>query len=136
MLLEDAASTTFADPGRGTRLASTRARAPVTLDLDHLRVYTLGAADLEREVIGLFVAELPRICAALASAAAAQDWYRAAHTLKGSALAVGARELAAVAVEAEANARAEPAARARSIHAVAVAAAAFHAEAARLGLIA
>lgn len=71
------------------------------LDLAHLRRYTGGCEDLEREIIGLFCAAVPGYVAALEQAKTPKDWHMAAHTLKGSALAVGANRLALAAAAAE-----------------------------------
>ncbi|MEQ1697340.1 MAG: Hpt domain-containing protein [Hyphomicrobiaceae bacterium] len=87
-------------------VAVTRPRAgmaPPVLDLAHLRVYTLGMADLEREILGLFLEQLPKSHAALLASETAKDWHMAAHTLKGSALAVGAKRLAGAGAAAEAT---------------------------------
>lgn len=82
--------------------ASTPAKAgPV--DHGHLRRYTMGDLQLEREVLDLFAGELPRTVAALRSARSERDWKMAAHTLKGSARAVGAWDVADSAVTAEQN---------------------------------
>jgi HPt (histidine-containing phosphotransfer) domain-containing protein len=62
------------------------------LDRDHLRRMTLGDASLEREVLQLFVAQSRRIVDALAARPA--DAAALAHTLKGSARAIGAFGLA------------------------------------------
>lgn len=75
--------------------------APWPVDLTHLRRYTLGDRQLELEVLGLFAGELPKTLAALRRAANDKDWYMAAHTLKGSARAVGAWRLARAAQVAE-----------------------------------
>lgn len=71
------------------------------LDLSHLRRYTLGDARLEKEVLSLFLAQLPVTIAALKMAATDDDWRMAAHTIKGSGRAVGAWPLATVAEDAE-----------------------------------
>ncbi len=71
------------------------------LDLEHLRVYTSGDEALEREVLGLFLDELPRSLAALTAAKSPREWHMAAHTLKGSALGVGATTLANLSRQAE-----------------------------------
>lgn len=73
--------------------------APV--DLKHLRRYTLGDAALEREVLELFLAQLPLTIAALGAARSDKDWKMAAHTLKGSGRAVGAWRIARIAEQAE-----------------------------------
>jgi len=53
--------------------------------------------------LDLFAGELPRTVAALRSAKSERDWKMAAHTLKGSAHAVGAWDVADSAVTAEQN---------------------------------
>jgi HPt (histidine-containing phosphotransfer) domain-containing protein len=58
------------------------------IDFAHLRRMTLGDAALEREVLGMFSAQAQRLVKALASSPA--DAPALAHTLKGSARAVGA----------------------------------------------
>lgn len=67
----------------------------------HLARFTGGDTALEMEILELFVAQLPRIVAQLRNATSAQDWYEAAHSLKGSASAVGADRLADLARRAE-----------------------------------
>jgi HPt (histidine-containing phosphotransfer) domain-containing protein len=86
---------------RDTSYKRAQTRQSVVLDLAHLRTYTLGAVDLEREILALFLAELPKSCALLKTAADAKAWHMAAHTLKGSALAVGAGQLASAGAVAE-----------------------------------
>jgi HPt (histidine-containing phosphotransfer) domain-containing protein len=71
------------------------------LDLAHLRRYTMGDAGLELEILGLFANHLPITIAALKNAASEKEWGMAAHTLKGSARAVGAWPLATIAESAE-----------------------------------
>ena len=70
------------------------------IDLDHLSRMTLGERSLEREVLALFVRQaeilLRRMDAANPPVAAA-----AAHTLKGSALGIGAWRVARAAEAAE-----------------------------------
>jgi len=63
---------------------------PVIFDRSHLAQYTLDSPELEREIVGLFVAQLPAILDRLQNGASREDWRIAAHTLKGSALAIGA----------------------------------------------
>lgn len=74
---------------------------PPPVDLAHLRRYTLGDRSLELEILGLFVGQLPIIIGALKSAPSDKEWGMAAHTLKGSARAVGAWSLATIADSAE-----------------------------------
>lgn len=71
------------------------------IDRAHLSRYTLGSALLEREILGLFLAQLPLSIEQLRFAATDREWHIAAHTIKGSAKAVGAGEIAALALEAE-----------------------------------
>lgn len=75
------------------------------IDLDHLRKMTLSDPALEREVLGLFVeqtANLMRTLALLPDNAA-----MLAHTLKGSARAIGAFGVAEAAAALEAALHAE-----------------------------
>jgi HPt (histidine-containing phosphotransfer) domain-containing protein len=67
------------------------------LDRAYLSRFTLGNADLEREVLGLFAEHAPNYLARMQSAATQHDWREAAHTLKGSAAAVGAVKVARLA---------------------------------------
>jgi HPt (histidine-containing phosphotransfer) domain-containing protein len=63
---------------------------PVIFDRSHLAQYTMDSPDLEREIVGLFVAQLPAILDRLQNGESRDDWRIATHTLKGSALAIGA----------------------------------------------
>ena len=81
-------------PGTGTR-----SEAPV--DLAHLRRFTLGDRRLEREVLTLFIEHAPVSIAAMRAALTDRDWTNAAHSLKGSARAVGAWRIATLAERAE-----------------------------------
>jgi len=58
------------------------------IDLDHLRRMTLGDQGLEREVLTMFSAQSARILGELAALPAETATH--AHTLKGSARAIGA----------------------------------------------
>jgi len=71
------------------------------IDRAHLARYTLGSPLLEREILGLFLAQLPLSIEQLRFAATDREWQIAAHTIKGSARAVGAAEIAALALDAE-----------------------------------
>ncbi len=71
------------------------------VDLSHLRRFTLGDRRLELEILGLFIEQAPLTIAALKRAGSDRDWTTAAHTLKGSARAVGAWRLAKLAETAE-----------------------------------
>ncbi len=83
----------------GGRESFAPAGAPI--DLDHLRRYTLGDARLEQEILWLFVEQTPATLGALKGAATNREWVKAAHTLKGSARAVGAWRIAELADQAE-----------------------------------
>lgn len=72
------------------------------IDLDHLRRYTFGDALLEREVLELFAIHAPGILTEMRSAGSRSSLQRAAHSLKGSALAVGAWDIARRAEQLEA----------------------------------
>jgi HPt (histidine-containing phosphotransfer) domain-containing protein len=74
---------------------------PEPVDLKHLKRYTLDDADLEREVLALFLAQLPRSIAALATSTTEREWRMAAHAIKGSGRAVGAWSVARLAEQAE-----------------------------------
>ncbi len=74
-------------------------RTPI--DHAHLARYTFGNAELEREVLGLFAAQAPQTMDWLRTATTPKAWRDAAHTLKGSARAVGATQVAAAAEQAE-----------------------------------
>ena len=80
------------------------AAAPI-LDRAYLARFTLGNEMLEREVLGLFADQAPAYLARMQAAATQVDWREAAHTLKGSAAAVGAVKVARLA---EAIERATP----------------------------
>jgi HPt (histidine-containing phosphotransfer) domain-containing protein len=81
--------------------AMTAADHPI--DLDHLKRQTFGDADLEREVLDLFVRQSRLMVARMQSARDAASWAEAIHTLKGSALGIGAFAVALAAEAAEVN---------------------------------
>jgi HPt (histidine-containing phosphotransfer) domain-containing protein len=62
------------------------------IDIDHLRRMTLGDAGLEREVLAMFSAQAVSLIGTLATLSA--DTGAQAHTLKGSARAIGAFRVA------------------------------------------
>jgi HPt (histidine-containing phosphotransfer) domain-containing protein len=70
------------------------------IDLDHLKRMTLGDERLEREVLAMFAAQSARLIDALAALPAEAG--RLAHTLQGSARAVGAFAVADAAAVLEA----------------------------------
>ena len=71
------------------------------IDLAHLRRMTLGDAGLEREVLTMFLTQASRLVTALATQPA--DALALAHTLKGSARAIGAFSVADAAAHLEAE---------------------------------
>lgn len=75
---------------------------PEIFDRAHLARYTLDSAELEREIVDLFLLQLPDTVAMIGAAASAADWRLATHSLKGSAAAVGARRLCRIAEALEA----------------------------------
>jgi HPt (histidine-containing phosphotransfer) domain-containing protein len=78
----------------------TQARQHGPLDRDHLTRMALGDRALEREVLQLFEVQASRLVDALATVP--PDALALAHTLKGSARAIGAFEVADRAAELEA----------------------------------
>lgn len=71
------------------------------LDHEHLARYTLSDRGLEIEILRLFLAQIPLTIESLKFASMDKDWVVAAHTLKGSARAVGVHRLAELGLEAE-----------------------------------
>jgi HPt (histidine-containing phosphotransfer) domain-containing protein len=88
------------------------------VDHAHLSRYTLGDARLEREILGLFLAQLPLTIETLRFAATDRDWQIAAHTLKGSCRAVGAWQIATLAQDAERIAGGDVVAREKTLDAI------------------
>ena len=70
------------------------------IDFEHLKRMTLGDAGLEQEVLAMFAAQSAELMAALAAVPA--DAGALAHTLKGSARAIGAFGVAEAATRLEA----------------------------------
>ena len=70
------------------------------IDLEQLRRMTLGDADLEHEVLAMFSSQSARLIEALASMP--PEAAAIAHTLKGSARAIGAHAVAEAASRLEA----------------------------------
>jgi HPt (histidine-containing phosphotransfer) domain-containing protein len=83
------------------KAAAAATRVEAALDLEHLRRFTLGDQSLEFEILALFAKQAPITLEALQAAGADRDWKIAAHTLKGSARAVGAWRVARLAEAAE-----------------------------------
>src|SRR3990172_10890076 len=92
--MADWAETVLCEEGRQ---ASSR---PV--DLVHLSRYTLGERELEAEVLGLFCTQSTIYIERLRQARSDKDWKDAAHSLKGSASAIGAWRAAEAAERAQA----------------------------------
>ena len=63
-------------------------------DRDHLGRYTMGCPELERELIALFLDQLPDLTRQLEGSFEDEDWKYVTHTLKGSARAIGAMMIA------------------------------------------
>jgi HPt (histidine-containing phosphotransfer) domain-containing protein len=81
------------------------ATLPPPVDLEHLAKYTGGEADLNAEVLEMFVRQCAQSLSrlrALIEARDAKTWRDVLHTLKGSALGVGAFPLAEELATAEA----------------------------------
>jgi hypothetical protein len=72
---------------------------PCAIDLAHLRQSTFGDRNLEREVLSLFADQAVRLLGQLVDAP--PDAAALAHTLKGSARAIGAFGVAEAAAAAE-----------------------------------
>lgn len=71
------------------------------IDHAHLARFTLGNRDLEIEVLQLFAQQTPDFVGQLRQAESAKEWRAAAHTIKGSARAVGAHAVGNAAEQAE-----------------------------------
>lgn len=84
------------------RRASPTAPAAGPIDHAHLARYTFGNQALEIEVLRLFADQAPVTLEQLREARSGKAWRDVAHTLKGSARAVGAFEVACRAEKAEA----------------------------------
>lgn len=76
-----------------------------SIDMDHLRRMTMGDSAVEREVLAMFAAQAAELVERLAAAPADAD--RLAHTLKGSARAIGAFRVAEAAADLELALRSE-----------------------------
>ena len=80
-------------------MAETPGEPPI--DVAHLRLYTAGDADLEKEIAALFGESCASYLAGLENAASDHDWKQAAHALKGASRGVGAFALGTLAEKAE-----------------------------------
>ena len=77
---------------------------PAIFDLSHLQQYTSGDSGLERELLDLFLRQMPVIVTQVREAQTVYEWKFAFHTLKGSARAIGANAIGDLADALEANA--------------------------------
>jgi len=86
------------------------------IDIEHLQRMTLGDAGLEREVLAMFSAQAVRLVGTLANLPA--DAGALAHTLKGSARAIGAFAVAEAAalLETRIKSGGDPAAALAELH--------------------
>ena len=89
-------------PQASTKKSGRTDVSQVVFDRAHLTQYTMESPELEREIVGLFLAQLPGILDRLRKGCTGADWRIATHTLKGSALAIGARRIGDLARELEA----------------------------------
>jgi HPt (histidine-containing phosphotransfer) domain-containing protein len=86
----------------GPEEAADRERRPAhPVDLNHLSRYTLGERAIEREVLELFCTQSAIYLELLREAVSDRQWQDAAHSLKGSARAIGAWRTAEAAERAE-----------------------------------
>lgn len=74
---------------------------PPIFERAHLQQYIEQNPELEREIVDLFLVQLPDILEELRNCSRPKDWRLWTHTLKGSAMAVGARRIEQAAVELE-----------------------------------
>ena len=86
-------------------MAAADGKTPAPIDHAYLSRYTMGNAELEKEVLNLFAGQAPEYLKQIHEAQTDKEWRDAAHTLKGSARAVGALDVAKCAERAEAAAR-------------------------------
>jgi HPt (histidine-containing phosphotransfer) domain-containing protein len=71
------------------------------IDFSHLEHYVGGDQAIIREVLGLFSDQARTVLPTLDPAGPVDQWRNAAHSLKGSALGIGAMALASACSEAE-----------------------------------
>lgn len=82
------------------------------IDLVHLAQYTGGDPKVEAEVLAMVAPQAQGYIKTMAASNGGEAWLVAAHSLKGMALGVGARVLAALAEAAEKSEAVAPALRA------------------------
>ena len=119
-------------PRRNEAHSGTTGNGAAVLDREHLLHQTMESNELAGEIVGLFLTQLPAIFDMLKTAASQADWKFAIHTLKGSAVTVGAMRIAAIAVQLEALTAVDSDARQRLIAALDAEIAAFREAARRL----
>lgn len=83
------------------------------LDLEHLRKFTGGDGALERDILNSFLTTARDFLATMGDSREA--WRLATHSLKGSALGIGAAEIGGLARAAEGIDPADAAARAEAV---------------------
>lgn len=83
------------DSGQNSAAKSVGAERTV-LDMEHLEHHTFGDHSLRDELLDMFAGQLGQYLGALETSANHDDWLAAAHTLKGSAKAIGAIEISAI----------------------------------------
>jgi HPt (histidine-containing phosphotransfer) domain-containing protein len=71
------------------------------VDFAHLEAYVGGDRAIAREVLALFSDQARTVLRTLSPTASDDEWRNAAHSLKGSALGIGAFDLAQACSEAE-----------------------------------
>lgn len=101
------------------------------IDRAHLKQMTFGDRSLERELLQLFDRQAEQLMARMRASEAAV-LAMLAHTLKGSALGIGAHDVACAAAAAEGAASGSPAQRSAALDALAAAIAAARGEIAAL----
>ena len=91
-------------PGRFDAAETVRGdEAPGPIDLVHLDRATFGRRALRREVLALFDRQAVQLEGKIAASADVRSRVEAAHGLRGAALGIGARAVAAAAAEIEAG---------------------------------
>ncbi len=108
----------IATPAQATEVVQSDVEAPQieagdAVDLEHFSVFTDGDAEMEAELIEMFVEQADLSMQALEAAVETEGdaWTQAAHKLKGSASNLGANQLASICEAAEYNTEASADAR-------------------------
>ncbi len=95
--MANAAATAETTTLRGSTCGSDRQ----VIDIEHLNHQTFNDPALRSELLELFTTHLDRYIDALEASGDADEWFAAAHTLKGSARAIGAVALSEICQEME-----------------------------------